>query len=183
MSIDETTKKIEEEQARKDTPKKQGVVKKIITYGLVLFSLGIYHPKNVEAADAKDKQKNESHFSYDRGNGLGITKSGKVGFSNGNVTVSEGKMYINVNPGQNDPEENKTTTPDYDTLIKKEYNLATPQRYIDEANQAYKNNEYSKIIDLSEEALSRIKEGKLRATPDEIKKIEHRKDVGYSNLK
>lgn len=62
------------------------------------------------------------------------------------------------------------------------FNYRTAKMYIDEASEASKNKDYQTMLDICEEALSRIKQKSLKATPDDIKRIEHRIDIAQDMM-
>ncbi len=121
------------------------------------------------------KQQNSPNYTISIGNGLSITQDGKLTNSIGGVSIdNKGNSYVNVNP--NPPQQNQNI----DELIRQHprYNYSSAQKYIDEANAAYKKNDYQSIILLSEEALSRIQKKEIEATPKEVETIKHGKSVG-----
>lgn len=174
MSIDETPKKIEEEQAGKDTPKKQGVVKKIITYGLILFSLGIYYPKSVDAGSVNVGAENGKINVY-------VTPGGSVGVNaqtgehvvfpgGGNVGMTRDGRVV-VAPGNNSADNTQDTCQskisEYDANIARDPTSA--KLYIAKADEMIKNKASPReIINTYETAL---RQKNLKATANEEGKI------------
>jgi hypothetical protein len=115
---------------------------------------------------------------------LVIAPPGNIGYQNGQQTIIHGDMSINhqngeitVLPGYHQPNyDGKTQI--YKSETKPIFNYKTAKQYIDEANIAYKKHDYQKIIYLFEEALDKINQGKIKATPDEVSKIKHYKGAG-----
>lgn len=144
---------------------------KMTLYCAIMASLGICHPKVANAGNVTPGSEEGKINTY-------VTPGGSVGVNSqtgehvvfpggGNVgTTRDGKIV--VAPGHQSQQPTQPT-----------FNYPTAQDYITQANDAYAKRDYRKMIDLSEEALLRINQGTLKATSDEIKKIEHRKDVGY----
>jgi hypothetical protein len=167
--------------------KKDGVLKKL-AMGVIGSILGLYTaqavlPTNVYAqTPSQDKpiekvnighvgDKGKIIMNVPNGGPVAVTEDGLVFVPNTNYNQDETKTY------------NKSNNTQTKVKYVPKFNYSTAKQYIDAANNAYAKKDYQKMITLSEEALYRINQGKIKANSDEIKKIEHRKDIGYEDIK
>ena len=139
-------------EAATNIPGKPGFLKKAAAIVITaLTALGAYTGSKAYAGDTQilhgrnDKGKIETIIDY--GNGIGRRPDGST------VILPDKSigLYPGGGSGRYFGREEEKETPGF--------NYDTPQKYIEEANKAYKKKDYQKIIDLSEEAMQEIKKG------------------------
>ena len=190
MTIDETTQKVEEEQARKQTPEKKGVIKRLVVAGLVMLSLGMYHPKDASAggvnfgADNKTGQSSSS-MSIGQGTDVKINKDGStmqgVRLGDGIIAYPDGSSSTVLGKGRGGDEEQptyKNKISEYDAAIAKDPTSA--KLYIAKADEMIRNKvPPQEIINTLENAIK----NRLKGTNEEVALLHYNLSQNYCQQK
>ena len=160
-----------------------GILKKIAIGTLALFTATYAANATIPNAYA------QGTGTTSKGNisvyGTGLTSDGQKVFGTGTLKYTEdGQRILQKEPGDIAPIINQQPQNNTNSTIQPKnksptFNYKTAKQYIDKAVDAYKQGNPQDVINISTEARYRVDHKEIKASPEELKRIDHLIKVGY----